>query len=144
MVVSCKNHMIRMKTLCGRCEYQSLVFKCPEGMAELIMNFRKKMEMSGHALAALSSGREPPVPMEQEAEWTPRSVWNTLEKRRRSLSAHSSHCAIYASPCVRHCCVMFYLLRNFLLVWHSALWFVCIAWFKTADIRILTEGSGLW
>jgi hypothetical protein len=40
-------------------------------MAELIMNFRKEMEMSGHALAALSPVREPPVLMEQEAEWTP-------------------------------------------------------------------------
>jgi hypothetical protein len=44
------------------------------------------MKMSGHlhALAALSLGKEPPVPIGQEAEWAPEPVW-TLWKLMMSL-----------------------------------------------------------
>jgi hypothetical protein len=40
------------------------------------------MEVSGqlHALATLSPGKEPPVSIGEEVEWTPESVWTTWRK----------------------------------------------------------------
>jgi hypothetical protein len=45
------------------------------------------MEASGqlHAPAALPSGKEPPVPMEQEAGWAPEPAW-TLWSKEKCLS----------------------------------------------------------
>jgi hypothetical protein len=42
------------------------------------------MEMSGHlhAPAALPPGKEPPLPIEQEAEWTPEQVWTRCRREK--------------------------------------------------------------
>jgi hypothetical protein len=45
------------------------------------------MEVSGqlHAPAALTPGKEPPAPIEQEGRWAPESVW-VLWRREKSCT----------------------------------------------------------
>jgi hypothetical protein len=68
---------------------------------------RHQLEVSGqlHAPAALSPGKEPPVPIGQEAGWAPRAGLDDVEKRKfltlpglelRPVASHYTYCAIPA------------------------------------------------
>jgi hypothetical protein len=53
---------------------------------------RQKLEVSGqlHAPAALTPGKEPPVPIEQEVRWTSEPVW-TIWRSENSWSHRDSN-----------------------------------------------------